>query len=181
MNRLHWHAVAILVAWASLCTVICIGCAGYLRTVWEHERSAALAQAETAAELTEQALLRTADGLMSVLEMVHARMELALRGDADAATVIDQRMDEIIGPQRFGVRAASFVDPEGIIRWTLRGQPVGTLRRRPGSVWPRHPRRRGLRHVGAHRQPPHRLLDLTGRPADGGPHGRHSRHGPGGV
>ncbi len=126
MNRYGFRGSAVFLVWAGLCAAILFSSDAYLRTVWARELSSALDRAETAAELTEQTLLRTADGLISVLEMVRARTELDARGDDDAAAVIDRRLDDIVAGQRFGVRAASFVERDGTVSWTLRGQPVGT-------------------------------------------------------
>jgi len=125
VNTTRVRRTRIILVWALLCCVVSGGTAAYLQKVWSHEMASAFSRADTAAELTEQALLRAADGLYSVLDMVRARTELAQRGQEGAAAVIDQRLADIVANQRFGVRGASLADGDGIIRWTVGGQPIG--------------------------------------------------------
>ena len=126
MTRLRRPGMMIFLTWALLCGLVCACSAAYLRVVWSVEESAAYRSAETAAELAEQTLLRTTEGLTAVLDMVSARMVLSEEHDELGAALIDRGLSNIVRNQSHGVRGASFVDAEGIIRWTLAGQPVGT-------------------------------------------------------
>ena len=111
--------------WACLSLLVVIGNLHYLRTVWDYEWNASFQRAEVAAELTEQALLRAADGVGSVLDFAQTRVELAGEGAIEATAALDRRLQEIIAEQRFGIRGIVSMRTDGIINWTPSGEMMG--------------------------------------------------------
>ena len=112
--------------WISLCLAVVAGNMHYLRSVWLYEWNAAFKRAEVAAELAEQALLRSADGVGSVLDFAETRAELAADGAVDATAALDRRLQQLIEQRRFGLRGITAVRPDGVVSWSPSGEMIGT-------------------------------------------------------
>ncbi len=111
--------------WALLGLVVIAANVAYLRSVRAYEWSASFERAETTAELMEQALLRSADGVSSVLNFAQTRVELGREGAIEAAAALDRRLQDIIDEQRFGIRGIASVRLDGIVDWSPSGAFVG--------------------------------------------------------
>ncbi|MBR0660959.1 sensor histidine kinase [Neoroseomonas oryzicola] len=79
----------------------------------------AIAQAEVAARVLEQFVLRTVEGVESSLALLRARRLLEASGDTAAAEQVGQRLAEVTVFGRFGLRRISDVAPDGATRWSL--------------------------------------------------------------
>lgn len=86
----------------------------------------AIAQAEVAARVLEQFVLRTVEGVESSLALLRARRLLEASGDAGAAEQVAQRLTEATVFGRFGLRRISDVTPDGATRWSLPPGREGT-------------------------------------------------------
>ena len=120
------RAGAIYGVWAALSLFVVACSLHYLRGVWLYEVDAGYERAAAAAELTEQALLRSAEGIGLVLDFAETRTELAHDGAIEAVAALDRRLQAIIEDNRFGIRGITSINPAGVIEWSPSGILVGS-------------------------------------------------------
>ena len=132
MNLSGRRAPFIYGIWAALSVFVSGSGLHYLDHVRNYEWNGAFARAETAAELTEQALLRNSDGISSVLNFAQTRIEIAEEGATEAAAALDRRLLDIILEQRFGIRGIASVNLAGLVDWSPSGEMIGSPVSDPG-------------------------------------------------
>ena len=111
--------------WATLSLLVIAGNLHYLRGVWLYERNSSFERAEAATDVMEQALLRSADGVSSVLNFAQTRVELAREGASRASAALDRRLMDIIDEGHLGIRGVASVRLDGIIDWSPSGELIG--------------------------------------------------------
>lgn len=114
--------------WAGLALLAMAATLVSIRAVREYEWTASYTRADATAEMMQQALLRSSDGMTAILNFAQVRVELGREGSVEAAAALDRQLQEVIQEQRFGIRGIASVRHDGIIDWSpagdLNGQPV---------------------------------------------------------
>ncbi|WP_170979615.1 sensor histidine kinase [Roseomonas sp. HF4] len=100
--------------------LIAIGLGAYL-FIQQGTRSAtakASEEAEVAARLLEQFVLRTLDGIEANFTLMHARLVLEQAGDTKASDILAARLAELAAAGRLGLVQVADIAPDGRVRWS---------------------------------------------------------------
>ncbi len=115
----------VLALWAALAGAASLSARAYLANIHAGELEATFRRAETTAEVAEQALLRSKQGLASVLDLVALHERLVNYGDGNGVLALDLHIKQLAAEGRFGVANAALAGLDGIVHWSTAPEALG--------------------------------------------------------